>query len=711
MKRSPPYISTSVRTLLEKLFEETTSTDSATGVSAIHFRASNEEYRETLDELERLAIVIKDNNYYRLHLKALTILPNKKSAQLLEIMSKILPLLRDLYKKQPGQQISIDYLSEWLDSSRDSIIEALLYFKDAPVWGGYSTDLRRSEASVNPSESILNYKNFDEMLDTLWNLHESTFGDIQESFSELNSYNQPESGDKLQKKSVEHTEEESGDSGEALSVALADRPANKSEDSLAYSIYAAAIADFLTHKNTKPPISMAIVGEWGSGKSTLMKWIRDDIESRDPETKTIWFSAWRHTEKEEVWAALAKTIIASIGKGFGARNELRLARLNREFPGFNKYLFTALLLGGVSFIEYGSEFINILFVLSTAFVGIYTAVMGFKGAFGSPVLKILRSTKGPDYEAKLGFQAEFEKDLSIIIDIATKNNRALFIFIDDLDRSPPPVPAKVFEAINILSETEKCNFIIGLDIKPVAASIEARYQQVVKIMNQNSQSMKIFTGENFIEKIVQLQFVIPENTDEIIANYAEKLLGISHEKKPEAVQQEEGNSGTVKPNNEIDKVESGSVIEEMVEIDTLEDSPSIKEAVLNSIKYLPNNPRKIKRFVNSFRLVAYIANRRGLIGNEGFSLDTLAATLVSSMEYPAIYSMFISKEYPVELDRLINYYANYKNRGNQYQDEYERECQLDYLTYKRNHIHEMALMMYAQSNREQYISLSQVVGD
>ena len=49
------------------------------------------------------------------------------------------------------------------------------------------------------------------------------------------------------------------------------------QDSLGFTPYVRAIAEFLTNDQTKPPLTMSIEGEWGSGKSSFMKQLQQEI--------------------------------------------------------------------------------------------------------------------------------------------------------------------------------------------------------------------------------------------------------------------------------------------------------------------------------------------------------------------------------------------------------------------------------------------------
>ena len=50
------------------------------------------------------------------------------------------------------------------------------------------------------------------------------------------------------------------------------------QDSLGFTPYVTAIGEFLINEQTKPPLTMSIEGEWGSGKSSFMKQLQKEIE-------------------------------------------------------------------------------------------------------------------------------------------------------------------------------------------------------------------------------------------------------------------------------------------------------------------------------------------------------------------------------------------------------------------------------------------------
>jgi hypothetical protein len=118
-------------------------------------------------------------------------------------------------------------------------------------------------------------------------------------------------------------------------ITISDQPAGK--DSLGLTPYVIAMTEFLTHPDTKPPLTISIEGEWGSGKSSFMEQLEEQIKVKSKEvrkqelqkvrknlkidsdlseiwkflqlrfgqeTQTVWFNAWRHEKAADLLQAL-----------------------------------------------------------------------------------------------------------------------------------------------------------------------------------------------------------------------------------------------------------------------------------------------------------------------------------------------------------------------------------------------------------------------
>jgi predicted KAP-like P-loop ATPase len=153
-------------------------------------------------------------------------------------------------------------------------------------------------------------------------------------------------------------------------------------DYLGFEPYVVAIAEFLTNPETKPPLTLSIEGEWGSGKSSFMKQLEkaiqetekkkfdDEINQEKKELKeylekfnqkkvqnkilslssllnnllkwlklklkiitfrpptTVWFNAWRHDKAEALWAAFSLEFLRQISQIRHKRDVLPILKGN-----------------------------------------------------------------------------------------------------------------------------------------------------------------------------------------------------------------------------------------------------------------------------------------------------------------------------------------------------------------------------------------------
>jgi len=81
---------------------------------------------------------------------------------------------------------------------------------------------------------------------------------------------------------------------------------NSDHDQLGTSVLAKGLSLFLCNKKTIPPITLAVTGEWGSGKSSVMGMLMGCL--KDARYRPIWFNAWHHYKEEHMFGALLETI-------------------------------------------------------------------------------------------------------------------------------------------------------------------------------------------------------------------------------------------------------------------------------------------------------------------------------------------------------------------------------------------------------------------
>lgn len=63
---------------------------------------------------------------------------------------------------------------------------------------------------------------------------------------------------------------------------------------------------FLCHGRTKAPLTIAITGEWGSGKSSVMGMLKKYLA--DARYCPVWFNAWHHRGEAHLFGSLLENI-------------------------------------------------------------------------------------------------------------------------------------------------------------------------------------------------------------------------------------------------------------------------------------------------------------------------------------------------------------------------------------------------------------------
>ena len=303
--------------------------------------------------------------------------------------------------------------------------------------------------------------------------------------------------------------------------ALADTPSDI--DLLQFSDFADALVDFIKSEKTQKPLTIAIDAAWGMGKTTLMRLIQRKLEGKADKAKQespptrlerkqkdpnvtakptfpiVWFNAWQYDQVDSLWAALVLEILEQVGKQFtpiqragfwwnltqkrlGKRNLILKIAL-RLLPFILGLIVLLAILFTIAWLWQGNTFIETIKKIFLPIAGIlggvtliYAGVKDVYTRFVKPLdQRIAQYISQPNYKDRIGFLAQFKEDFSSIVEAATSEGKwPLIIFIDDLDRCAPPKPVEIIEAINLLLDAQYCVFVMGMDTRTVAGSIEAK---------------------------------------------------------------------------------------------------------------------------------------------------------------------------------------------------------------------------------------------
>lgn len=457
---------------------------------------------------------------------------------------------------------------------------------------------------------------------------------------------------------------------------VGDQPAR--EDSLGFEPYVKAVADFLTNPLTVPPLTISIEGDWGAGKSSFMAQLEDLLRARG--NLTLQFNAWRHDKHEELWAAFALEFIRQIStkqnawKRLWANFSLRRRRFDWTegwldlirvagawlvllvaaiglpvllvFKGpdwlnwINKSITDGSLAGNITawFVGLGSSF--------AAIVGIASLMLKLKKYLGNPLTIDLRKhLRSPQYEDRVAFIENFHKDLNRIVR-SFVGKRKVFVFIDDLDRCEVPKAAELMQAINLMiADDPQLIFIIGMDREKIAAGIAAKQEKLLPFLtsfpeedNTGRSLAGLYYGYRFIEKFIQVPFTVPVATLDDFNRFLEGLTS-----RPQQVNRYrarwwhalpakwfarktirgEPKLTSVKPADSASTYEQVRHRQQLLKLINGEaETKAIRNIILMAAGLLDKNPRRLKQFINLFRLRAHIASETGLF-------DLLAGTNLS----------------------------------------------------------------------------------
>lgn len=258
------------------------------------------------------------------------------------------------------------------------------------------------------------------------------------------------------------------------------------QDCLGFSSYVSVLADICTHQGIAP-LALGIFGFWGSGKTSLMRMLMQHIgESRtDGKTKTLWFNAWRYEGRDEAQSALIHSILAKIAEGRTLRQEA---------------------MDAIKRIKDGASILKLAKFITKAAITMTPDIAGFIDCFRDESEKVADTME------------RFEKDFQGLLN--SLDIEHVIVFIDDLDRCSSEKVMETFETIKLFLNVPTCTFVIGADPKKIERAVGDVYG-----VAGDSQSQ---FARDYLEKIIQIPFFIPEQQASDISCYVGMLVMREH---------------------------------------------------------------------------------------------------------------------------------------------------------------------------------------
>lgn len=295
------------------------------------------------------------------------------------------------------------------------------------------------------------------------------------------------------------------------------RSAQHSPDLLALEGRLASVFDILRHRNTECPVTVAIYGDWGTGKTSAMRWLETQLcawnklptKDRDghPMVHPVWFDPWRYHTREDVWRGIIAEVVLSLFKVKAIKRENFLPQLRLAAKRFGAFL--------------GRGFLH---ALANIDVEVGAEAAGGKATVSGEVFRDIYDEWDRTTHPEKAFLNQFEDTLRTWLadffpcekreDGSRHFRERLVLFIDDLDRSLPAVTLEVLEAIKLYLNLEPLMFVVGLDRDVVDAVVTKHY--IDAGLGQEKARL-------YLNKLFQVEIQVPAS-DEQVAGYSRSLV-------------------------------------------------------------------------------------------------------------------------------------------------------------------------------------------
>lgn len=421
-----------------------------------------------------------------------------------------------------------------------------------------------------------------------------------------------------------------------------------SEDLLGFAVHKDLIKRIVT-TDSLLPVTVGVFGDWGGGKSSIMRMLEKDFESSDYENVAcLYFNGWVFEGYDDAKAALISSILIQLGehKRIGPKIRTAVASMLKQADYFRgaKMLFRPIvswaaaagtaMVAGAAGVDPSTAAVMAP-VAAAAASGALSATASNGKQLSSESLDKEEKTEGEriDWQELIKnapgtpgpldirtFREDFQKLL------ADTDLRSVIVLIDDIDRCSPERLIENLEAIKLFLAVPKTAFVIAADLRIVRHAIAKRYGAEQLRNEQPARDTGYDLVTDYLEKLIQVPYRLPKLSPSEIETYMTLLfcqLHLTADGRFEAVR---SHCEAERKKNLYKTYGTSSVLEALATelpqplAQSLEWTSTIAPSLAGGLK---GNPRQVKRFLNALILRTQLA--------EVASLDIDPAVLVKLM--------------------------------------------------------------------------------
>ncbi len=343
------------------------------------------------------------------------------------------------------------------------------------------------------------------------------------------------------------------------SAFYADRPVlDADHDDYGFQVYATQFALLINDPKTDTPLTVALSGPWGSGKTSLAHLIQDSLEADsiwqlfwDEKPVICWFNAWMHGDAPNLGAALAASVTRKLGKRrrlylrwFSPLPSVMLPPEQRAW----RRVWTAVMVASAAFLglmgflwifpqfrqESGAlghlfghwQLLTIWAAAPTAiaFLRLVGRVSDSVGAFidaprsaaaQGTMAEVAEQLKKVTYQAQRRWRVPFQQQWR------GHAKRRIIIFVDDLERCAGDKALDMCEAVSQLLGHDNVVTVLIADLDLLESAAAVRYNPAADAAPDPYSDI----GQQYLHKLVQLRFNVPPVDRDAVA----RALGLTGE--------------------------------------------------------------------------------------------------------------------------------------------------------------------------------------
>jgi predicted KAP-like P-loop ATPase len=390
----------------------------------------------------------------------------------------------------------------------------------------------------------------------------------------------------------------------------------------------------LIRKTPDAPVTIGVHGDWGAGKSSVLKMLEGAF-AEDDRVLCLWFNGWTFEGFEDAKAVVIETIVDELRRA--RPTSTKVADAAKKVLKRVNWLKLARKAGGFAFAATTGiptfDQVKGLYDVATSFLAKpqdHVSIEDLKGV-AEKAGEFLK--EAPDESDNLpehihAFREEFKE----LLDAADIDQ--LVVIVDDLDRCLPKTAIATLEAIRLFLFVERTAFVIGADELMIEYAVREHFPDLPP------SSGPVSYARNYLEKLIQVPFRIPalgvaETRVYVTLLLAENALGSTDPRFLNLLASAREDMRRPWKSRGLDRrtVEQAMAGKMPPDVDqALVISAHVTKILSEGTR---GNPRQIKRFLNSMMLRHAIAEERGF--GADIQRPVLAKIMLAERFYPDFY--------------------------------------------------------------------------